>query len=67
MKPIREGDGDFFVEGERRARIMNDQGTPETIRVLAGIVRVVPIGARLISLTSKIIAILKYSRLTFHR
>lgn len=51
MKPIREGDGDLLVEGKRWVGIMDDERTPQTVRVLASVVRVVPVCAWLISLS----------------
>lgn len=50
--PVRESDNKFFVVLEGRIRIANDKGSPKTIRILAHVVRMPPVGACLVGLNT---------------
>lgn len=43
LVPVRERKRNLLIEMERRTRVVDDQRTPEPIRELAQVVRVVPI------------------------
>jgi len=68
MEPIRESDGHLLVEGKRWVGIVDDQRTPQAVGVLASVMRVVPVGASLISLSRlECFALVTTIRLAFHR
>ena len=59
MVPVRESHCHLFVEMVGEIGIVNDEGSPQTVWVLALSMRVVPIGARLLDLVQVLVLMLR--------